>query len=179
MDEQARKDSLKHTLLMLLPIAALLAWTGWKRHKTNVAFGSWFHGASGYTAAVSEHQRTKQPVLVYFHTEWCGYCKKLDAAIFSQPQFLQNATDIIKVSINPDTGQAERGITDQWQVQGYPTLFVVGNWGRPALPFEDYTDVSVDEFIARVRGLAQTQQSNRNPPHAVAASGQSGPPLSQ
>lgn len=179
MDEQARKDSLKHTLLMLLPIAAFLAWTGWKRHKINAAFGAWFHGASGYAQAVSEHQRTKQPVLVYFHTEWCGYCKKLDAAIFSQPQFQQNAVDIIKVSINPDMGQAERGITDQWQVEGYPTLFVVGDWGRPAVPFDDTTGLSVDEFISRVRGLAKVQQGSTKSRNTLAASGQQPSPSSQ
>ena len=41
-------------------------------------FQDWEHGASGYHLALEEAKAAEEPLIIYFHTSWCGWCEKLD-----------------------------------------------------------------------------------------------------
>jgi hypothetical protein len=42
------------------------------------SFSDWHHGAAGYERAYREALAEETPLLLYFHTEWCRWSKKMD-----------------------------------------------------------------------------------------------------
>lgn len=85
---------------------------------------TWYEGATGYQKAMREAREDGTPVAVYFYTDWCGYCRQLDEGLLSQPRVQEPFRYLVKVKINPEQGQAERAIADEYGVSGYPSFFI-------------------------------------------------------
>ena len=86
----------------------------------------WHEGALGYRRAIEEQADTHQPLLVYFYTDWCGYCRELERELLSAYEVEDYIRHLIKVKINPENGSREREISDGFGVRSYPSLFVKG-----------------------------------------------------
>jgi tetratricopeptide (TPR) repeat protein len=83
----------------------------------------WQSGADGYARAEREHQEATVPLLVYFRTDWCPYCKQLDEQVlssFAVDRFLRD--HMTRVKVNPEDGPAEKAIFDRYGGTGYPTV---------------------------------------------------------
>jgi tetratricopeptide (TPR) repeat protein len=130
---------------------------------------SWHEGAGGYSDAQQEQQRSKAPMVVYFRTDWCTYCSRLEAGLLSDAtveRYFRN--ELVKARINPEDGSQERAIADEYGVSGYPSLFVVGSRrARPRRlsPYdrerrEEFVLLSGREFIARIEDQAQRVVKN-------------------
>lgn len=89
----------------------------------------WHEGADGFRRAVEEQADTHQPLLVYFYTDWCGYCRRLDREILTDHEAEDYLRYLIKVKINPEDGAHEGSIARSFGVTGYPSLFAKG-YGR-------------------------------------------------
>jgi thiol-disulfide isomerase/thioredoxin len=85
----------------------------------------WYEGATGYRKAMQEAREDGTPVAVYFYTDWCGYCRQLDEGLLSTPRVQEPFRYLVKVKINPEKGQAERAIADEYEVGGYPSFFIL------------------------------------------------------
>lgn len=85
----------------------------------------WHDGASGYDSAVFEQQHTHQAMVVYFHTDWCGYCKLLDSKVLSDRTVMDFLGPLAKVKINPETSPEAEKLARTFGVSGYPSVFVV------------------------------------------------------
>ena len=86
----------------------------------------WLEGASGYEDARRSLRDRPYPILVYFYTDWCGYCRRLESNLltdYDTERFLADET--IRVKINPESGSEEARIAEQFGVGGYPSLFLV------------------------------------------------------
>jgi thiol:disulfide interchange protein len=90
----------------------------------------WYADAPGYEAASSAQAASKQPMLVYFHTSWCGWCKQLELDVFGTPQFQSRYGDMLKVKIDAEEGSQNRSLTSDFSVSGYPTVFLIRGDGR-------------------------------------------------
>ncbi len=71
---------------------------------------------------------------------WCGYCKLLDAEVFSKPEFAAAAHDFVLVEIDyPGSVDLLKGDMKEWfpklrdyyMVKGYPTVVVADARGLP------------------------------------------------
>lgn len=89
----------------------------------------WHQDAEGYRQALALQEETQQPVLVYFHTDWCGYCRQLERELLDHYEVEGYLQEVLKVKINPEHGADERGISRSFGVTGYPSLFAKG-YGR-------------------------------------------------
>ena len=54
----------------------------------------WFEDAAGYAEAVSQAEATGDPVLVYFYTHWCPYCRQLNKGLLGDPA-VQAVTEVL------------------------------------------------------------------------------------
>jgi thiol-disulfide isomerase/thioredoxin len=91
----------------------------------------WLNDAYGYSRALELQRQLKVPLIVYFYTDWCPYCRQLDAEYFPNPAVQAYLQSVLKVRINPEHGPAERDIADRFDVRGYPRFYVIRN---PAAP---------------------------------------------
>jgi thiol:disulfide interchange protein len=123
---------------------------------------TWYEGHTGYQKALQEAKEDGTPLAVYFYTDWCGYCRQLDAELLSKPEVQQPFQYLVKVKINPERGQEERAIADQYGVTGYPSFFVLpsadGQAERVAGQVQEgdgWRLRTPEEFVARCEKAAE------------------------
>ncbi len=85
--------------------------------------------------AVSEN---KKLLLDFTGSDWCGYCKLLDAEVLNTSAFKDFAKDFILVRIDfprstelpPALKQQNDALAQQFQVSGFPTLVALNSSGN-------------------------------------------------
>jgi thioredoxin-related protein len=95
---------------------------------------------TNYDNALREAQRSGKKLLLNFTgSDWCGWCKRLDAEVFSQPNFLAYAKDrYVLVTIDfPRSTELPEGLRNQnknlarqYSVTGFPTIIVLDENGQ-------------------------------------------------
>jgi len=66
-------------------------------------------------------------VMIDFMADWCGWCKKLDAEVYSQKEVVDLGTRFVCVKVN---GDARRDLVRKYRVDGYPTILFLNAEGR-------------------------------------------------
>lgn len=129
-----KRRSRPPTLLSWLfaAMVLLVLWVGWSggpRSQSATAMAAWDEGAGGYRQALEQQTLTDQPMVVYFYTDWCPYCRQLERELLSQTEVEGYLQGVIKVRINPEKGADESRIARSFGVRGYPSLFAKGSGG--------------------------------------------------
>lgn len=129
------------TLSLLTLTAAAEAKRGWDEN---------------YAQALSEAKQEKKDVLLNFTgSDWCGYCIKLDEAVFSKADFQRLAKGSLKlVEIDFPQGkpqsrevqQQNERLQSQFNVQGFPTIILVDPQGREQARWEGYNPDLLDDL---------------------------------
>jgi thiol-disulfide isomerase/thioredoxin len=121
---------------------------------------SWYEDASGYQDAVAEARGTRKPMAVYFRTDWCPYCRRLDRDLLSSGPVIAYFRSVVKVRINPEAGVVEKEIARRYGVTGYPSLYLHQAAAPSFVKFSAYTPASdgwrlcsPEEFVDRVRRI--------------------------
>ena len=93
-----------------------------------------------FRTAVAKAKRTNKKVLINFTgSDWCGWCQRLDAEVFSQPSFIQYAKNnyvLLKIDfprrtvLPDDVRKHNKDLANKYQVRGYPTIIVVDGDAR-------------------------------------------------
>lgn len=67
--------------------------------KNSLSEVRWIKMSEGFNNIESQ----KKPALMFFYTDWCIYCKKMDSEIFSDPEISQYMNEnFISMRINPE-----------------------------------------------------------------------------
>jgi len=77
----------------------------------------WQDYAQGMELAKSQNKH----IFLYFHADWCTYCRKLKKTTFRNEAVLTYLKDNF-ISILVDT-EKKKELTTQWKVRGLPTLW--------------------------------------------------------
>lgn len=95
-------------------------------------YSGWLTGAAGYEDALARQRESASPVLVYFFTDWCPYCKQFDASVApsSDSRFL-------RVRVNAEAGGMDKQLAAKFGVRGYPSIFLLSRAGAGPVPIED------------------------------------------
>lgn len=146
---------LRSTCLLLLIVCAAAASAGSAEVRNGVDFSSWLAGAQGMLEAAQRYEASPKPILVYFYTDWCGYCRQFERELLTSKQ-LQNflEDEVLAVRINPEHGGGNAQIGERYGVRGYPALFVhsakskvVSRIDRMQMVDGSPTLMTPDEFI--------------------------------
>lgn len=86
--------------------------------------GHWYQGARGLEQAMEEAGQKGLPVVVYFYTDWCGYCRKLESNLLDTNSVDAWIDSIVAVRINPEKGRDAMALARQYGIRGYPSLFL-------------------------------------------------------
>ena len=109
---------------------------------------TWFEDASGFEDAARQQAHQHAPMLVYFRTDWCPYCKKFDS-LLDEPEVRSRLADVIKVRVNPEHGDAERNLFEKrYGARGYPAIFWVPS--ESAAPRRISGKGPAPEFLAQL-----------------------------
>jgi protein disulfide-isomerase len=99
---------------------------------------SWTTDYRGALAQAKEQNR--QVFLFFTGSDWCIWCKRLNAEILAQPEFARYAEDkLILVELDfpqgkfqPAALKAQNGTLARiFQIEGYPTVIVLNSAGKP------------------------------------------------
>jgi thiol:disulfide interchange protein len=96
--------------------------------------------------ALSMAKENHSKVIVDVYTDWCGWCKKMDKNIYTDPKVVALSSRYIFLKLDAeDGGQGER-FTRKMNVRGYPTTIILDENGRSLHSVSGYPP-SVQQFI--------------------------------
>jgi thiol-disulfide isomerase/thioredoxin len=90
---------------------------------------AWYEGANGFRSASDEQRSSGCPMLIYFRTDWCPYCKEFDKEILGDSRATAAIANAVKVRVNPEKGDDEKALAKKFGVHGYPHLLLLGKEG--------------------------------------------------
>ncbi len=91
-------------------------------------------------AKQTAQQQNKDLLIDFSGSDWCGWCKRLDAEVFKKPEFAAAGKDFVFVLIDfpsdkskqSDELQAQnKKLAEEFKVKGFPTIFLTGSDGKP------------------------------------------------
>ncbi|MDX1384737.1 MAG: thioredoxin family protein [Thermoanaerobaculia bacterium] len=92
---------------------------------------AWDDDAVGFFEALRTiEEGDERAMVVYFYTDWCGYCRQFEKELLGTPAVKSFLSGLVAVRINPENGEQERRIAQYYGVSGYPAFFVQGRRSR-------------------------------------------------
>ena len=126
--------------------------------------------------AYAEAQKTGKPIMANFTgSDWCGWCKRLTATVFSQPEFQKWAKDNVvllevdfpkRKQLPEDIAKQNQGLQQAFQIRGYPSVWIfdmekdkdTGKFNIEAYGKTGYK-ATVDEFTTEVDGFLKGRKT--------------------
>lgn len=136
-----------NAVVLLVAVSALTMACGRARQ---APLDGWYEGANGLERALDEQKVNGRPVLLYFHTEWCGWCKRLEADVFRTSTFSDRFPSVLKVRVNPEESRSNAEVARRYPPRGYPTVYVIAH-GEARGPIVGY--LASDDYIATLRNI--------------------------
>lgn len=113
--------------------------------------------------AQQEATATKKFLLLDFTgSDWCGWCRKFDKEVLSQPQFRDYARqNLVLLEVDfprakPQSVELKKqnlALANQFEVQGFPTIVVLDGNGQKLWQYDGYFPGGPDAFIAQLEKL--------------------------
>ena len=109
--------------------------------------------AKALEQAKTEH---KKVLLDFTGSDWCGWCKKIDAEVFETQKFKDYAAKhlvLVKLDFPHSTPQSDeikaqnKKLQAEHKVSGFPTLMVVDSHGKKTWEQSGYKPGGADAFI--------------------------------
>ncbi|HTQ08795.1 MAG TPA: thioredoxin fold domain-containing protein [Fimbriimonadaceae bacterium] len=81
--------------------------------------------AKAYSAAKESSKSTGKLIMIDFYTDWCGWCKKLDADTYPDPAVVDESTKFVPIKLNAEKDADGIRLAKKFKVDGYPTILFI------------------------------------------------------
>ncbi|HWZ95255.1 MAG TPA: thioredoxin family protein [Opitutaceae bacterium] len=106
-----------------------------EKPRENTAYAWLTDFAAAKQQAANEN---KKMLLDFTGSDWCYFCKKLDAEVLSTPAFKDFAKDYVLVlvdfprshELSPDLKNQNKALAQQYRINGFPTLVELSSSGQ-------------------------------------------------
>ena len=122
--------------------------------------------STSYEEGQQEAKANNKLVLLDFTgSDWCGYCKHMQAEIFSKPQFQDYAAkNLVLVELDfPRFKQQSDAVRKQnmklaseYDVEAFPTLIVLSPEGKPVANIMGYIEGGPEPLITALEKLRKS-----------------------
>lgn len=111
-----------------------------------------FQDSAGFQEAIRLHKESGKPIALYFYTDWCPYCARLEHNVLSRPEVKEYLEKTLYVSVNPEHGKSENALFASFKGVGYPT-FIILEKDKPARQVP--TAVKPEAFIQACKSASR------------------------
>lgn len=105
-----------------------------------------------YDQGLEQAKKDGKKVLVFFYTDWCGYCKRMNALTFTDDGVKKLLADkFVTVKVNGDSKNilmvdkakvTEQQLTATYAVRGYPTIWFLEPNAEKISPVVGYVETA-------------------------------------
>jgi len=115
----------KRVLIILLVFVALASWAVYDFLRPTGDKVNWVYD---YENARDQSRSEGKPLLIYFHTGWCSWCRKLERETYSNDEVASLLNDnFICLKIN---AEEHPNLMTSYRIPGYPTVLFVSPEGE-------------------------------------------------
>ena len=117
----------------------------------------------GWDRGLEEAKASNRPVLVDVYTQWCGWCRRMDAEVYARAEirdYLKQNFVVVKLDAEASDparyeGRAftSRSLAARFGVSGYPTTVFLRPAGEHLVNVPGYVDA--DRFLLVLRYIAE------------------------
>jgi thiol:disulfide interchange protein DsbD len=138
--------------LALIFFATALWWSNPGKGEVSAERISW---APYSEAALAQASAAGQPVVLYFHAEWCVACKELDRVSLSDSRVVEASREFMMLQADMTRVDSPEAVSTafQYSVWGFPTLVFFGGDGREMRELRIVEFVPPEELLDRFRKL--------------------------
>ncbi len=113
-----------------------------------------------YEQALAKSKIEHIPTLIYFYSDHCGWCRKLENETFTNQQIRELMSQSFALSkINSDSGEwvvedgkkiTQKDLSDKvYQVRGNPTIWFLGKDNEPIASLPGFVEAEMLNYILR------------------------------
>ena len=128
------------------------------RSSASVSSGQW---TTDYNSALNAAAGTNRKIFLFFTgSDWCGWCKRLEAEVLGTPEFQAYANENLilvkldfprRVPQSPQLKSQNQQLAQRYQIEGYPTVVVLNSSGNP-VGRTGYLRGGPGPYIAQLKG---------------------------
>ncbi len=103
-----------------------------------------------YDTGLERARVERKPVMIDFYTNWCYYCKILDAKVYTDPEVVRLSAQFVCLKIN---AERRRDLARSYRLTGYPIIVFLSREGLEKTRVIGY--VPAPGFIKSLQGILQ------------------------
>jgi protein disulfide-isomerase len=118
--------------------------------------------ATNFEKAQTDAKSGHKFLLINFSgSDWCGWCKRLDAEVFSKPAFQHYAKDNLVLmladfprakQLSNEVRQQNYQLAERFRIEGFPTIIILNGEGKQ-VGLLGYIPGGPDAFISELKKL--------------------------
>lgn len=97
----------------------------------------WYRSFDEALAAAKEKEL---PIIVDFYTDWCGWCKRMDASTFKDPEVVKLMNSYIPAKID---AEKDKQTAARYGVRSFPSFVLVNHDGTAITTLKGYREAAV------------------------------------